>query len=135
MHKSFRDFIINQSRCPDVRFFVSAPDHHGQLALACLDSLKRGLTKEDLCCIGDASKFNTDVGNLASLVSKSLPLDVQYACRHWAAHLHNASTEDSTGTLEQLVTALTEFVDNCLLRWMEALSPFDDWMQRVLTGN
>jgi hypothetical protein len=119
IHPSFRDFITSRTRCADDRFLVSAPNHHSDLALACFLSMKRTLIREDICNIGDASKFNADVDDLASRISQYLPVEVQYACRYWAAHLQEAPTILSD---DRLVNALNEFTELLLLRWLEVLS-------------
>ena len=122
IHPSFRDFITSRIRCPDNRFFISAPNHHTDLALACFLSMKRALIREDVCDIRDPSKFHKEIDNLKSRISQHLPLDVQYACRHWAAHLQEAPADGSAYNHNEVMDALTEFSEHLLLRWVEALS-------------
>jgi hypothetical protein len=122
IHPSFRDFITSPTRCTEDRFLISAPEHHRRLALACFDALKRGLTKSNICSIVNPSNFNSEIDDLQKRISLALQPDVQYACRHWATHLHNASSEYSDDGCDPLVDALDKFSRDRLLLWMEALS-------------
>ena len=40
-HKSFPDFLQDPDRCPDPRFFINSRSHHGEIALGCLELLKK----------------------------------------------------------------------------------------------
>src|SRR5262249_38289326 len=79
-------------------------------------------TREDICHIYDSCKLNREVDDLSGKISKYLPPDVQYACRHWATHLCNASKDNSDADQDRLVDALGEFSRHLLIRWIEALS-------------
>ena len=115
-HPSFPDFITNQERCPDSRFYVDIPSHEKQLALRCLDILNSGLSE-------DVDKLLNPTEKMSVLskeaVLRTIPLEVQYACRFWAVHV----TFQSVGrTGEELMPKLDVFSSKILLRWVIAMS-------------
>jgi hypothetical protein len=114
-HQSFRDFLVNPSRCKDHRFLIQTPEHETRLALRCLQqlaSLKRGMAG-----ITDPRLLNSEVPDLKEKVANTFPPEVQYACRHWASHL--LAAERGNAMLEQ---AVYEFMSKGVLSWIEVTS-------------
>jgi NACHT domain len=114
LHPSFFDFITNPTRCRDAGFVVNTTRQHTLLAHACLFAMCN--LRKDICGIKDASRLNSDVGDLPSRVISHIPLHVQYACRHWALHLANGMISDS------LLDLLENFCSSYLLYWVEVCS-------------
>ncbi|THH09588.1 hypothetical protein EW146_g8640, partial [Bondarzewia mesenterica] len=115
IHPSFRDFIVDRSRCHDADVAVDARIQHKVIAKRCLDVMMKSL-RRDICFIGDPSKLNIDVPDLIARVHKYIPPHLQYACRHWAFHVHYADFDD------ELVNTLHNFCSKSLLNWLEVLS-------------
>jgi hypothetical protein len=136
-HPSFPDFITSPKRCHDVRFRVSAADHHRQLTYGCLVLLNKHLCYNiaNLC---DPSIANMDVADLDgklnaairsrladqmpgnerdSRLDDALPGALRYACRYWTSHLASTMEADAT-----LCSELTTFCDRNLFHWLELLS-------------
>jgi len=44
-HKSFSDFITEEERCRDKRYWINAAAHHLELGTMCLELMKRALMK------------------------------------------------------------------------------------------
>jgi NACHT domain len=114
LHPSFFDFITNATRCLDARFVVNTTRQHTLLAHACLVAMCD--LRKDICGIQDASRLNSDVGDLPSRIMTHIPFHVQYACRHWALHLANGIISDG------LLDLLRKFCSKCLLYWVEVCS-------------
>ena len=108
-HKSFPDFITDQTRCTDGRFYVDVPDHRALLFEQCITLMERKL--EDSGGVPDVAS-NSEVDKLQDGPSPAL----QYACKSWHEHLvgeHSAS---------EIGPRLVEFMEKKFLFWLEVLS-------------
>jgi hypothetical protein len=126
-HPSFFDFITNPLRCLNPKFVVNLETQHTLLAHACLRAMV-GL-RQDICGIKDPAILNSEVGDLAARVNASILPHVQYACRHWASHLAQATSSDN------LVNLVKEFCAVKLLNWLEACSLLGEVRSAVLSLN
>ena len=113
-HKSFPDFLQDRSRCSNPKFFIDSAVHHGDMALDCLELLKR--LKPNPCGIQDFA-MNRDVANLPELLEDTVGSASRYACAYWAMHVRSSPTK--TG---QLVNSITEFFENSAIPWIEVMS-------------
>ncbi|KAH6916442.1 hypothetical protein BKA70DRAFT_1140617 [Coprinopsis sp. MPI-PUGE-AT-0042] len=118
-HKSFPDFVADQSRCSiDRRFFIDAPMRHFQLACSCLRVMNRML-KQNICEL-TVAQCSEELKKLPPSTIGRIPSELLYACTHWVSHLqqgesHFDANEIITGELET-------FVDKHLLSWLEVLA-------------
>jgi hypothetical protein len=112
MHQSSVDFLTSP-QC-DPRFRLRPVDHHQHLALACFRCVND--LKFNICGL-DRSRLNAEVDDLEARVSACLSPSLQYACKYWAAHLEQVSTDT-----EVLHNALGDFVNTRLLFWLETMS-------------
>jgi hypothetical protein len=91
-HPSFRDFLLDQKRCDDPRFYVDEEKAHQALADCCIRlmaDIKNGLRK-DICGLHAPGALVSEVqGNL---IEQFLPVELQYACRHWVPHLQRSES-------------------------------------------
>ena len=112
-HPSFRDFILDPKRCSDSRVSVDEPEAHGHLFSNCLELMSSKLQK-DICNLQLPGILISAVDKDG--VSKSLPPEIQYACRYWTHHLQRANTilcnDDK----------VHNFLRKHFLHWLEALS-------------
>jgi hypothetical protein len=127
LHPSFFDFITNPLRCRDSKFVVNPQMQHALLVRACFQAMK-GL-RRDICGIRDPSILTSDVDDLSARINTSIPSHVQYACRHWASHLAQATFSDD---LEKLVE---EFCTKRLLNWLEVCGLLGDLRSALLALN
>ena len=113
IHPSFRDFLLNKDRCSDLRFWVAEEAAHNNLFVSCLKLLSNKL-REDICNLRHPGTLAGEVGS--DVVENRIPLDVQYACRHWVYHLRQSNTipRDNDQT--------HRFFQHHFLHWLEALS-------------
>jgi NACHT domain len=120
-HPSFRDFLLDKSRCGDSNFWVDEKQAHQRLADRCVQILSTSL-KEDICSVTIPGTYITDVER--SRVDDYLPFEVQYACLYWIQHLQKS------GAQLQDNDHIDQFLRSHFLHWLEALS----WMQNISEG-
>ena len=120
-HPSFRDFLLDNTRCRDQNFCVNERQAHQVLADSCIRLMSASL-KQYICGVDAPGTLASDVER--SRVEQSLSADVQYACRYWIEHTRRSGTrlcDDS-----QVYVFLREH----LLHWLEALG----WMGKMPEG-
>ncbi|PCH38717.1 hypothetical protein WOLCODRAFT_149656 [Wolfiporia cocos MD-104 SS10] len=120
LHASFPQFLIDDTRCTDPDFYVSPREHHSHLAATCLRLLNTcKAMRPNILQLDDITASRDSIRDLQDRVNTYLPMDVQYACRHWASHL--GAAEHSS----ELHTSVTIFSTKRVLVWIEALSLMD----------
>ena len=116
-HKSFPDFLQDDSRCSDPRFFIDSSVHHGDIALDCLELLKK-LTLNP-CNLPDFV-MNRDVPNPPELLEQTVGGATLYACGYWAIHLRSSPTADDYAL--RLIPSATKFFEDNAITWIEVMS-------------
>jgi hypothetical protein len=132
IHPSMFDFLTNQQRCTDLRFFINRDEHNQSVAHRCLDIMNKYLTFN--ICKLDHTLLNSEVADLSSRLVEHLPQALQYACRFWAGYLPYCTGADAD--------AVELFYTKRFLNWLEVLSTLgalnsafrsleiaDNWMQ------
>lgn len=112
LHPSFRDFLLDQGRCCDVRFWIDGRKTHDDLAVKCLrvmSSLRMNMTNS----ASPGVLLHEIDGNV---VAAQIPKHVQYACRYWVDHLQQG------GSIPSDDSPVHAFLKTHLLHWFEALS-------------
>ena len=117
IHPSFPDFLLDPFCLSDprsARFAVDLQQQHTVVAKHCLQVLCH--LRRDMCHIEDRHLPNSEIHNLEELKTTYLPLQLQYACKHWTHHLCSAVVDPD-------ITRLVEdFCQTRLLMWLECLS-------------
>lgn len=121
-HPSFPDFLQDESRCTDERFRIDNKKHEARMALRCLDLINTQLHKGMLGDV-DPELPNRELPNREDRVRAAFSLELQYACRYWAAHFL-AAVEG--GVNPELVESFENFVAKALVPWVEAMSWLGD---------
>jgi len=116
-HKSFLDFITDSNRC-NQRFYISPPDHHLELLVACLSLMNKALEK-NMCQLPEAVA-NSDVSDLEEKIKKHIDPALQYACISWHTHLNDSYMIPDH--LPTIVPPLKKFLETKFLFWLEVLS-------------
>ena len=125
-HKSFPDFLQDPNRCCDPKFLIDASTHHGDMALGCLELLKK--LKPNPCNLPDFV-MNRDVPNLPELLEDKVGGAMRYACGYWAMHVRYSPT---TGNYPlRLITSATEFFEANTIQWIEVMS-LEDQLESVI---
>src|SRR5258707_170499 len=115
-HPSFSDFVTSRERCPDSRFYVNTSIHERRLALQCLNILNDRLSEEVETLLKPTEE--ADVVS-KDTVLRTIPQEVQYACRFWAVHVAFSPMDNSD---KQLMERLDQFSSTMLLRWVVSMS-------------
>jgi hypothetical protein len=113
-HKSFPDFLQDDERCTDPRFHIDSELYHGEMAIGCLESVKK--LQRNPCSL-PPFMMNQDVRNLSQLLENILGGGVRYACRHWTRHLMSSRFPD-TDKILRLTTAILRSA----APWIEVMS-------------
>ncbi|KAF2468375.1 uncharacterized protein BDR25DRAFT_373473, partial [Lindgomyces ingoldianus] len=125
-HPSFRDFLLNNERCSDPNFLVDKKQAHRTLFNRCTQLMHTCL-KRDICGVGAAGVFVTDISN--SLVEQCIPPELQYACLYWVEHLRQGDVQLHDD--EQV----HQFLQKHFLHWLEALSLMRKTSESILAIN
>jgi hypothetical protein len=115
-HKSFPDFLQDDERCTDRRFWINPATHHGDIVLSCLKLVRK--LGRNYCSLPHFT-MNQDVHDLPQLLEKKLGGAVRYACSYWARHLRLSST--SGNYARQVIVSVTEMLKSAP-PWIEVLS-------------
>ena len=114
-HKSFPDFITDQSRCTDPRFYISPGDLHLKLVTNCLKIMNDGL-EQNLLSLPDYA-LNSEVKDLETRINGRINVTLRYACLSW--HNHLTETEECVA---DVVSHLRMFLEQKFLAWLEVVS-------------
>ena len=118
LHKSFPDFLTNEKRCKDKRFFVDPAINHEEILFSCLELMKR--LRRNICGLDDYAVL-TKVDDLSAHRDKCIGSSLEYACRFWTRHLENVPAGGGSH-VKQIKKAIDEFFTKHLLCWLEVLS-------------
>jgi hypothetical protein len=113
LHPSFRDFLLDPQRCFERQFWIIEDQTHRDLFVSCITLMSNHL-KRDLCNLQLPGALSCEVEY--SVVEKSIPLAVNYACRYWVHHLRLSNVKLSDNSL------VHSFLRQHFLHWLEALS-------------
>ncbi|KAK2125531.1 LOW QUALITY PROTEIN: hypothetical protein NOF04DRAFT_9629 [Fusarium oxysporum II5] len=113
LHPSFRDFLLDPSRCLDSRFHINEQKAHQYLLDCCFRIMKNGL-HYNMCNVDKPALRVHEISE--SFVRERIPYPVQYACRYWIHHLNHS------GISAVQHVAITDFFRHCLLFWLETLA-------------
>ncbi|KAK2731053.1 hypothetical protein FQN57_003639, partial [Myotisia sp. PD_48] len=112
LHPSFRDFLLNKSRCSNMDFWVDEGRIHANLATKCIQLMGSSL-KRNVCGINNLGTFTVDIDIIQ--VEQHLPSEIHYACVHWVDHF-----KKSGGLVCN--TVVYNFLKKHFLHWIEALA-------------
>jgi len=117
-HKSFPDFLMDQSRCTDHRFFIDPSIHHMEILHLCLKLMRERL-KKNICRLDDHAILS-EVNNLPDRQKDHIGDALEYACCFWTKHL--LRVPHSSPGVEEVQKAIDKFFTTHLLYWIEVLS-------------
>ena len=115
-HKSFPDFVVDQTRCTDPRFCLYPPDQHTDLLVGCLKLMSQKL-KQNMCNLQDGVT-NVEVKNLKQRAGENIDKALEYACRSWHKHLSDTTLAQKL----EITPILHQFLEEKFLFWLEVLS-------------
>jgi len=117
-HKSFPDFLMDQSRCTDHRFSIVPSIHHTEILLSCLRLMRERL-KRNICRLDDYTMLS-EVKDLPDHQKDYVGDALEYASSFWTKHL--LAIPGSGPNVEGVQEAINKFFTTHLLFWIEVLS-------------
>ena len=117
-HKSFPDFLMDQGRCKDERFFIDPSVHHQDILFYCLTLMEEKL-KRNICELDDYVVL-TEVADLSVRKKKYIGDALEYSCQFWAKHLAKVPSDDHN--IEKIHKTIDKFFTTYLLFWIETLA-------------
>ena len=115
-HKSFPDFLQDNQRCTDPRFYLDPMTYHGGMVISCLGLVTK---LERNPCSLPLLTINQDTLNLPQLLENKLGGGVRYACSYWARHLGLSPT--SGDYIDQVTVLMVAMLEN-IPPWIEVMS-------------
>jgi hypothetical protein len=112
LHLSVRDFLVDTTRCTDVRFQIDQRQTHLNLFGRCLE-LMEGSLQQNVCRLSRRGCMVNEVSEAA--LSQYLPPGLRYACRHWMSHVEHGRLSLSDNG------AVHNFLQQCCLYWLEVM--------------
>ncbi|PVH90127.1 hypothetical protein DM02DRAFT_665491 [Periconia macrospinosa] len=112
LHPSFRDFVLNQSRCSDARFHIDERLVHGEIYGRSLQVLSKHL-RRDMCSLQDPGARTSDLSRAE--VENHIQRHVQYACRFWVYHSRRSDMDVANCHDVEM------FFRKHFLHWLESL--------------
>lgn len=119
-HKSLPDYLTDRQRCIHDPFYIDPTIYHAEIAIACLDFMKKHLRKN--ICLLPRYVMNS-VMPLADR-RKYIGATLEYACRFWAQHVCEAARNAEHAN--RLLPVVCEFLQQRQILWFEVLSLLDD---------
>ncbi|KAJ4287996.1 hypothetical protein N0V90_012012 [Kalmusia sp. IMI 367209] len=112
-HPTFRDFILDQTRCSDPNFRVDGKEAHKTLADRCISIMSKML-RQDICNLKLPGTRTRDVD--ARQIEQCIPSELQYACLYWAEHYRQSGYHLCDGDHVHI------FLQEYYLHWLEAVN-------------
>jgi hypothetical protein len=112
-HPTFRDFLVDKTRCKNLDFWVYEKMAHKALADNCIRVMCKML-KRDICNLKSPGTLAVDVDQ--SCIKQCIPPELQYACLYWAQHYRQSGVflgEDDTAYC---------FLKQHYLHWLEVMN-------------
>jgi len=111
-HPSFRDFLLDEQRCSDRRFWINKKERHIDLFRHCLELMSKHL-RQNICDIREPGVLITEIPK--DMIQSAIKADLQYACRYWVYHFQQGNSVEEYNRILQ-------FLMQHLLHWLEVLS-------------
>ncbi|KAH7335574.1 quinon protein alcohol dehydrogenase-like superfamily [Rhizoctonia solani] len=111
---ALQHYVLDPSRSKE--YACQEESQHNKLATLCFNRIKRNKRQFNICQLESSYVFDEQVSGIDERINQAIPLDLLYACQHWAVHLQlgeNSSEQERR---------LSEFLSAGLLLWMEILN-------------
>ncbi|KZP15975.1 hypothetical protein FIBSPDRAFT_832257 [Athelia psychrophila] len=116
LHKSFPDYLTDQSACSSEPWFVDVKEHQHALTLACLRVMNDGL-HFNMGNLKTSHIPNADIPDLSTHIKAVIPQSLLYSCRFWDYHLRQTVPGDTS-----ILPLMLQFFELEFLYWLEVLS-------------
>ncbi|KZP16008.1 hypothetical protein FIBSPDRAFT_976664, partial [Athelia psychrophila] len=117
LHKSFPDYLTDQSACSSEPWFIDVKEHEYALTLGCLRVMNSESLHFNMGDLKTSHITNADIPDLSAHVQAVIPQSVSYACQFWGHHL--CETIPGEPSIHGLIL---QFFEHKFLYWLEVLS-------------
>ncbi|KAH7096338.1 hypothetical protein BKA62DRAFT_513418 [Auriculariales sp. MPI-PUGE-AT-0066] len=118
-HESFSDFLLDTSRCTDLRFTLISSIGHEYLSTGCLRVLNQQLVR-DICQVpllaGQELPNRSRIYNIKARLSEYVSPPLRYSSLHVLHHLAEVSFANCS---EEILNNLRVFCQGKLMFWLE----------------
>lgn len=127
LHESFRDFLLDPSRCLSRELQINGQEAHATMFRRCLEILNNRL-RRNICNQSIPGVSPKELGKEA--LDLSLPKYLRYACQYWVRHSEQLCPAERTtmGFCDDGEVHL--FLKKHILHWLEALG----WIGEISEG-
>ncbi|CAG7954375.1 unnamed protein product [Penicillium salamii] len=120
-HLSFRDFLLDRSRCQNKLFSIDEKEANHGVFEHCIKLMSTHL-RRDICRLREPGIMVSEIDLESSEMKQRFPDSVRYACKFWPDHLDRSggvSSHDESRVLNFLETHFTHWLEAmCLLGMM-----------------
>ncbi|KAH7323322.1 hypothetical protein B0J17DRAFT_742724 [Rhizoctonia solani] len=120
LHASFPDYMLDPRRSG--KWNCDAATHNYVLYERCSEFIRNTKPQFNICGLESSFLCDKEVKDLEVRIRDTIPLELYYASRHWAAHISSSHSNAAP----RLVLLLERFMREHMLLWMEVMN---------LTGN
>jgi hypothetical protein len=120
-HPSFVDFLLDDTRCTNLRLHIDARRYHTILGVRCLSLINDALHEDSILLQAETDPnapkptLTMDLSDEEGrLFEKCIPSHLQYATQHWVNHVKRGSLDD-----DDLIAALRQFEQLRVYQWFE----------------
>ncbi|KAK0278418.1 hypothetical protein LTR35_009157 [Friedmanniomyces endolithicus] len=112
-HPTFRDFLVDSTRCKNPDVWIDQKKAHKALADSCIRIMRKTL-KRDICDLKAPGVLAADIDQ--SRKERCIPPELQYSCLYWAQHYRQSGV-----LLGEHDTAYA-FLKEHYLHWLEVMN-------------
>ena len=112
-HPTFRDFLLDKTRCSQAEYWVDEKKAHKALAERCIQ-LMCMMLRQNICDLQTPGIPVESIGR--GRIEQAIPPELQYACLYWAEHCRQSGMELKDGDVVHY------FMQKHFLHWLEAMS-------------
>ncbi|CAG8549567.1 13029_t:CDS:2, partial [Acaulospora colombiana] len=114
IHPSFPDYLTDERRCTDRKYFINKARHHTDVACCALRCMLKGLER-NICKLEEPLTLNQEILDLPRRLASHIPSHLRYSCFYWGFHVSSVDPTD------EILELLHSFCTTKLLAWLEVL--------------
>ncbi|CAG8369531.1 unnamed protein product [Penicillium salamii] len=115
VHLSFRDFLLDRSRCENKLFAIDETEANHGVFEHCMGLMSTHL-RRDICRLREPGIMVSEIDLESSEMKQRFPDSVRYACTFWPEHL-----DRSGGVSSQDEARVLSFLETHFTHWLEAM--------------
>ncbi|OCB85297.1 WD40 repeat-like protein [Sanghuangporus baumii] len=122
-HASFADYLLSSDRSGGKLWHIDETKQKQAVTERCFGVMAENL-RFNICGIKTSFLCNNELSGLGQRIEDAIQYHLDYACRFWAAHVCELSSEDRPIAV---LSKLKKFMESHLLYWFEVLSLMEQY--------